>query len=172
MDSDRLNDIITIFTMTASPLTSIVPLGLMYKAYSDMTKDARKQLPAFEVIVGLTPILVGAFHAILYVLLENVIPRKVNSIYVRFVVTGALGALCVSLLYHAWFDIYTTMFAYENLAMVHAVVFVAYLVYFYTIGCWVRWHLQYYEPGAQQPKPINRVSSLGIGSSKSIESLQ
>lgn len=158
MDSEKLNDLIVTFTLTASPITSVIPLGILYHVYSTLTPSELKNVPSLHILTWLTPTLLGAFHAILYVLLENVIPRKVNNtIYLRYIVTGALAVLAVASVYHAWFDIFVGVMKYENPMMCLASVFVAGLVFFYTIGSWVRYQILYGPPTPtlQSPTPTS-----------------
>lgn len=159
MDSERINDLIVTFTLTSSPITSIIPLGILYNAYNALTPAELKSVPSFSVLACITPVLFGVFHATMYVMLENVIPRKVNNnVYLRYIVTGALAAVAIAAVYHAWFNVFVGVMKYENPMVCIASVFVGGLVFFYTIGSWIRYQVLY-GPAPSSP-PSHTTSHL------------
>lgn len=159
-----MNDAIVHFTLGTSPLLFLVPYFMIGNAYSQLTEDEKEDsMISFTTLVIGLPIVFGLVFALVYNYL-GFIPRKQSKqLYLRFVFSGALAALLVSLLLHYVFHIQDDWMQVENTAMFHGAVFIGYLVYFYTVGQWIRYQVLYGPPSSSS-------SSSSSGKSKSSSS--
>lgn len=153
-----MNEAVVQFTLGTCPLITIFPFIFLARAYNEMTEDEKETtgISLTSLLIGL-PILYGVTFAFLYTGM-SFFPRKTsNGIYLRFVMSGGIAGLCMSFILHYFFNIYEEWFHIENVNMIHIFVFLFYLIYFYTIGQWIRYQVLY---GPQPPKRISPPSSV------------
>lgn len=142
-----MNEAVVHFTLSTCPLITIFPFVLLTQAYNNLSEEEKEntKVSLTSLLIGL-PILFGILHAILY-LGMGFVPRKTSEgIYLRFIVSGSITALIISLIMHYIFNIYNEWFEIENINMMHIFVFIFYLIYFYTIGQWIRYQVLYGPP--------------------------
>lgn len=164
-----MNDAIVHFTLGTCPIITLPPFITLIHAYGNLTVEEKENsfisLPTLLVSL---PILVGIFLSIIYSLL-GFIPRKTSdNTYLRFVLSGGLTALFMSLIFHYCFNIYEDWFDVENPNIIHICVFISYILYFYTIGQWIRYQVLYGSPvsTSSSTSPQLSVSSRGRTSTR------
>ncbi len=160
-----MNDIVTHFTLGTCPFIFLVPYALIGHAYYQLSEEEKEDATiSFTTLVIALPIVFGIIFAVFYNYFKF-IPRKTSSsVYLRFVMCGALTAVAVSLLLHYVFHIQDEWMGYENTNMFHGAVFILYFIYFYTIGQWIRYKVLY---GPAPVKKSHRSSSSSSSSSSS-----
>lgn len=154
--NEVINDAIVHFIIGASPVVTIFVYIILLHNYYTLTQEEKDEIGSDLVLLFfLLPVLYGIIMAILYICLGS-IPRKTsNGIYLRFIISGALASVVVSLLCHYCSTSYNALMKIEDVAMFHVLVFVFYIVFFYTVGQWLRAQLIY------GPTPTKSSSSGG-----------
>lgn len=142
--NEIINDAIVHFIIGSSPVITIFIYTIMLHNYYTLTLEEKQEVESdLVLLLFLIPILYGFSMAMLYICL-GVIPRKTsNSIYLRFIMSGALSSVIVSLLCFYFIPSYSILMRIDDVSMFHVFVFVFYLVLFYTIGQWIRAQLIY-----------------------------
>lgn len=154
------NDDLVHFILSGSMLTSMYPLIFLYQAYNQLTPIEKELSPiSFQTLVLLYPIAFGILCAISYRVLFF-IPRKFpldasswDAYYFRFIFSGALAGLLISLFLDKVWDIHTQWLKIENTSATHLLVFFFHLAIFYSVGAWCRVQVLY------GPKPKSSSSS-------------
>lgn len=165
-----MNDAIVHFTIGSSPIITIFPFLVLYNAYSNLSEEEKTDSRiSFTAIVAFLPIVSGIMLAITYKILEKLVTRKTSQgIYLRFVVSGAISALVISLILDYGLHIYQDWLDMDNnTIMFHATVLIFYLILYYTIGQWLRAQLLY---GPQKPSSSSSSSKSHSSSSSSSSS--
>ncbi len=155
-----MNDAIVHFTLGSTPIVSIFPLIVLSNAYSRMSDDEKEgsQLTIQTLCIAL-PVMYGLFFATLYSCL-GIIPRKIQTTYVRFIVCGALASLCIGLILDYVFHVHEDWLHISNTYIFHIGTFLFYLCLFYTIGQWLRSQILYGPtPSSPPPTLASRSSS-------------
>lgn len=157
-----MNDAIVHFAIGSCPLITIYPYFILYQSYNRLSEEEKSNVNvSFSTLCITLPILYGILFAVVYHL-SSFIPRKVNnSIYLRFVVTGALSSMLVSIFLDYVFNVHRQCLHIDNTMMYHIIVFVFYLVLYYTIGQWFRAQLLY-GPGAPTPSFFPKSNSPAL----------
>lgn len=140
-----MNDAIVHFVLGSTPIFTTIPLIVLYHGYTKLTDEEKLESKiSFGSVAILFPILFGFLFALIYYMTSSIIPRKVrDTIYLRYVLSGSIAALCLSLIAHHIFNIYEDWLEIENPLGWHASIFVLYLILFFSLGQWVRQQVLY-----------------------------
>jgi hypothetical protein len=138
-----MNDAIVHFVIGSSPILTLFPYIGLYSSFHQLPDNVQDlEWARFQRASILLPLLSGTFFAILYSTL-SIIPRKTKEVYTRFIVCGALAMTFVSIVYDYVFQIQSEWMHLENTIPFHVLVFIFYLVTYYTVGQWLRGQLLY-----------------------------
>jgi hypothetical protein len=164
----KMKDELLHFTIGSSVFIMIYPLVLLYNAHKHMSQEEIDNTTyglSLEMIIFGLPIAFGLLFAFLYKFL-TIIPRKYEEIYVRFILTGVLTAVTLSLILDYVFDVPHQWLHIDNTLGFHLGVMVFYFVVFYVIGVWLRTQI-IYGSTADYLKAIAPSSGSSSGSSSS-----
>jgi hypothetical protein len=162
-----MNDEIIHFIIGSSLFITIYPYFYLLYIYQYIPdKEKSKHVISLSSLLFLLPVMFGLFLAIVYKITEPIIPRKTNQgIYLRFIVSGSISSLIVSLICHYVFHIQDTWLRMENPESSHIIIPIFYFVVFYTVGVWIRGQILY------GPQPTTSSSLVSSTSSSSTPSL-
>jgi len=146
------------FIIGSSVMILIFPMLYLHGAYNRLSEEERATLHvSYPTLVLILPILSGFIFACTYRCL-SMIPRKYNNIYIRFITTGIMTSLILSLMFHYVFHIQDKWLKMENPVSCHLFVPLFYAIVFWTIGIWVR-ALILYGPPEPSSKSITNSST-------------
>lgn len=131
-----MSDTILLFLIANSILINIFPLILLNQMNDLLTEEEQKEMwisPTLMYVV--IPLLMGILFPLLYANIPGFIPRKLNNIYLRFNLAGAMSALLISILLQSSMGLYDKL-DFENPILVHLSVFVFYFIIFQLVGIW------------------------------------
>lgn len=145
--SDENIDIIY-FIIGSSPFIVIYPWIYLYNAYSKLRPDEKEHsVISFETLAVLLPIFFGIGVIFFNRILENIVPRKLEirntAYYPRFIISGTITSLTISLLLHYGFHIQDRWLHMDNPHVSHLIIPLFYFIVFATLGIWLRAHILY-----------------------------
>jgi hypothetical protein len=167
--SEAMNDAVVHFVIGSCPLITIFPYFVIANAHNRMSDEEKDDAKiSFNTLCCLLPFTYGIVFAMVYSCL-GLVPRKTKNIYTRFVVSGAITSVIISLLLHYVYHIHDEWLELQNPNFCHILVGLFYLVFFYTVGQWIRSQILYgpTKPSSSIPSNIYNTSPASSSSPSS-----
>jgi hypothetical protein len=142
--SDSENMQIIHFIIASSPFILIYPYIYLYHSYSQLSEiEKSESVISFEILALLLPLLAGGGFALTYEMLTPIVPRKIKNTYFRYIISGIVTSLLISLIFHYGFHIQDKWIKMSTPETSHLLVPLFYTIIFYTLGVWLRSHILY-----------------------------
>ncbi len=134
-----MSEHLLLFIIANSFFITIFPLLYLHHVYDSLTEHEKEQSKLSDTTLNMIiPVALGLLFAVLYPFLRDLgVPRKVQGIYIRFSLAGAIAALIISMTMDHFLNIYETWFEFDNPLMIHLIVAGFYFCVFQIIGTWI-----------------------------------
>jgi nitrate/nitrite transporter NarK len=139
---DSFNEEIVHISLGSTPLISVPILLYLYDTYKRLSpQDKQNMYMPFEYICIFLPVFTGIILAAVYRLITSLVPRKINNIYLRFIIAGGITGIITSAIGLHLLHIQDRLLFIRDPEKTHIYMGIAYLVYFYFIMCWLRYQI-------------------------------